>query len=182
MRRLALTFTAFVAGALCVHGQVDMDSSVADPVRRAYYDVICATFQVTRKEILILARQLIRDEQIPVVLTISREARAPAQPITDHRLRGQDFLAIAARYKLDAEIFRYPCSNIVGKPFTDAFDHMAAPDRNARLTDNDVVNLVNLRMLAGHHKAAPETIMRARTAGESFPDINRSLLAAVKTP
>ena len=175
MRRPLIAVVLLLAGS--ADAQVDMDSSVSDATLRAYYDVIGEAFSVTRKEILIIRQEQIRDHQIPVVLFLARQAKVKPREIVAARLRGADYLAIAARYKLTGEIFRFPCANVTGQPYQDAFAHLDARDKNL-LTDDDIINLVLLRILVDRYHCAPDAVMKPRAEGANFVQINLRLAEA----
>ncbi len=182
MRRNRLIIAAIVllTGLMDARAQVDIDSSVSDPALRAYFDVICAAYKTTRKELLIIKQDQIRDDQLPVILHIARRANIPPREIVALRQRGQDYLVVAGRYKLGVDIFRYSSGAVTGKPYEDAYAHLDPPDRNSRLTDDDIVNLVNLRLLVEHYHSPPDVVMKARATGDNFIQINQRLATETK--
>lgn len=161
--------------------QVEMQP-VEDPSLRDYYNTIAAQFKITPKEVQLVRQQQIRDEQIAVVLFIAQQANVASKVVAELRLSGADFISIASRYKLGADVFHFPVTTPVGKPYQQAY---APFDRTPRekwnkilLTDEAAINLVNLRMLVEQHHCPPEKVMNARANSRNFIEINQQLAAS----
>jgi hypothetical protein len=167
--RFAATLLFALAGT--ARAQVDMYASINDREARSYCEAMGAYFKFTPREVLIVRRQQIRDQQIPVVLFIARHADVLAQSIIDQRLRSNDFVAIAARHRLGADEFHFPVESVAGKPYEEAYGRFAGIPKElwgrVLLTDNDIINLVNLCFLAEHYRCAPTEIMKLRSEGRT---------------
>lgn len=173
MRRVLLGIILFGVPLCCpFHAaaqQVDMDLPAASKLLSDYFVAIDEYFQVSQKQVLIIRKQRIRNEQIPVVLFVANKGDVNPQRVVDLRLRGIDWLAIAARFGLNAETFHVPVKDA-------KFDNTPREGwKKILLTDDDIINLVNLRFLSEHYKRAPEEILKLRAEGKTFMEINQSL-------
>lgn len=127
--------------------------------------------------------QLLEDglphEQLPVVGLLSRELRqAPEEIVRLHR-SGLSYLDVALRFGSGPELFHVALPRDPGPPYGNAWGYYKktprAQWRTIRLTDVDVVNLVNLRLCRDHYRIAPDRVARLRREGRDFSDIHREL-------
>lgn len=121
------------------------------------------------------------DEQLPVVGFLARELdQAPERIVELHRA-GLSFLDISLRFGRGPEIFYVPIAVDPGPPYGNAWGYYRKTPRSRwktiRLTDREIVDLVNLRIAADHYRVAPERIIDLRRKGKPFGDIHRAFAA-----
>ncbi len=115
------------------------------------------------------------DEELPVVFFLASRAHVDPQVIIDLRVRKRmSWLNITFHYGLTPEIYYVPVKR-VGPPYGNAYGHYKKHGQDykkVRLSDADVVNLVNLRFMSEYHGVAAEVVMDQRGRGERFVVIN----------
>jgi hypothetical protein len=176
---IAFLLFAFSAGAPAQ--DIDVSASVANPVLRGYYKTIAAHFNVELRFVVGIKRQDVRDHQIPVVLLIASRSKADAASLIEARKKGLDWMDIARLHKLDASVFHFPVENPTGIVFQKPLAKFDSVPREKWseivLTDEEIINLVNLRMLCERTKADPQAVMKMRTAGSHYIEIHAALTA-----
>lgn len=121
------------------------------------------------------------DEQLPVVGLLSRELGQTPDRIVELHRTGLSFLDITLRFGRGPEIFYVPITVDPGPPYGNAWGYYKKTPRSRwntiRLTDGEIVDLVNLRVAADHYRVAPERIVELRRKGKPFGDIHRAFAA-----
>ena len=88
---------------------------------------------------------------------------------------------ITLRYGLGPEIFYVPVTVTPGPPYGHAYGHFKKRSkdkwREIRLSDDDVVNFVNLRFISERNGCSPDKVVRMREKGDNFVSINKSVKA-----
>jgi hypothetical protein len=88
------------------------------------------------------------------------------------------WLDISFRYGLTPEIFFVPLTTKkVGPPYGKAYGYYKKYHPNKEwkkiiLSDDEIVDLVNLRFISEYHKLAPEKVIKMRSQGMKFVNIN----------
>ena len=122
---------------------------------------------------MVIRERRIPDYKIPVVLYIAKRAGIAPAAIIDYRLRGRSWMDITLHFGLDPEIYYVPVRKLDGPPYGHAYGHYKNKQKNkVVLDDNDVVNLVNLRLISERYGYAPEEVIRMRSGGKNFVIIN----------
>ena len=79
---------------------------------------------------------------------------------------------ISARFGISAGVFHVPVREAFGPPFGRALGHFKNTKRSEwgtiRLSDADVVCLVNLKFLSAHHKSSPEAVIKLQRKADGF--------------
>jgi hypothetical protein len=121
------------------------------------------------------------DEQLPVLGHLARELGQTPERIFELHRSGLSFLDITLRFGRGPEIFYVPLAVDPGPPYGKAWGYFKKTPRarwnTIRLTDVEVIDLVNLRVAADHYRVAPERIIELRRAGKPFRDIHRAFAA-----
>jgi len=138
----------------------------------SFYFAIGDYYRVAEARVVYVRdRYRIRDEELPVVFFLASHARVHPQTIVDLRMRHRmSWLDITFRYGLTPEIYYVPVAR-VGPPYGKAYGYYKKHKKNyrkVRLSDGDVVNLVNLRFMSEYYDVAPELVMDKRGKGEKF--------------
>lgn len=135
-----------------------------DMVRRAYFRAVADFFHMPSSEVTILAEWRLPPEEVPVVLFIARRAGVSPEALVALRRSGRGWQELAGRYQLDASQFYVPLGD--GAPagsLRGAYDQYRALPASGwgevRLSDRDIVDLVNLRLVSQSLRIAPERVI-----------------------
>lgn len=159
--------------------RVDLGISVADGELRSFYLAVSNHYRVPGKEVAaIKERYRFRNEELPVVYYLAAQARVSPSVIIDLRMGYMSWLDISIRYGLTPDIFFVPLTTKkVGPPYGKAYGYYKKyrPNKEWKkiiLSDDEIVDLVNLRFISEYHKLAPENVIKMRGQGMKFVNIN----------
>ena len=144
---------------------------------RGFLLAVADYYRVSRGEVMIIRERGIPPYEIPVVLFIAKRAHVEPEIIMDFRLSGNTWLDIALRFRLGPEIFYIPVRAVAsGPPYGRAYGTYKNKAKKERktivLSDDDVVNLLNLKFMSEHYNYPPEKIMKMLRKGKEFVFIN----------
>jgi hypothetical protein len=117
-------------------------------------------FGVPQREVIVVREQRLPDDELPVVFFISRHARVPPAAIVDLRLAGASWWDIAVRYRVPADVFYVPASPRYGR----AHGHW----KKRRLSDVEVIEVVNVRFLCDRYRIPPDEVYAMRSRGLGY--------------
>jgi hypothetical protein len=144
----------------------------------AYYTAVGEHFKVPSSEVMILSEWRLAPEDIPVVLFVAGQGGISPEAVVALRRAGQDWPAIARRYRLDAVAFHVPLDGNAGS-LARVYEVYSAQPRaqwpGIDLKSEDIVALVNLRVLSELLNAQPAAVIQARDRGGSWVTAYRSL-------
>ena len=137
-------------------------------------------YGVPEREVVVVHERGIYEEELPVVFYLAQRAHVYPGYIVDLRLRGMSWMDITLYLGLSPDIYYVPVViERYGPYYGPAYGYYRHHPRGGwtrhDLRDRDIVNQVNLRFMSQHHRYAPEKIMRYRSEGRSFHDIDRSI-------
>lgn len=138
-------------------------------------------FRSSAKEFLEIRGRGISYQEVPVVLYLASRARVRPEVIIEMRLGGKSWFEISVHFRLSPSIFYVPLrAKVVGPPYGNAYGYYRNKPRRTwktiTLTDEDVVNLVNLKFLSEHHRVAADRVVEMRGAGKDFLVINEEIV------
>jgi len=158
---------------------VDLGVSVSDGRLRSFYLAIGDHYHVPPPQIVqIRDRYRLPEDELPVVFFLATRARVEPSAIINLRIRKMSWLDISFHYGLTPDIYFVPLVvGRVGPPYGNAYGYYrkygpAKDWKKIRLTDREVVDLVNLKFMAEHHKMAPEDVIAMRGRKNGFVVIN----------
>lgn len=139
-------------------------------------------YRVQPAVVVDLERKRLSEDDMSVLLFISGRARVAPEVILRWRLAGDSWWMITERLRLDPmEIYYVPVSEHVqpGPPFGKAYGHFKAKrhsklsdaflkERRIAFDDDDIRNLVQLRLVSEYYGYPPEEIIKRRERGERF--------------
>jgi len=167
---------AFVFSASSSHAGVDAALSIEDGRVSSFYLSIGDHYSVPEKEIIVVKKRHIPDDELAVVFYLSRRASVSPTTIIDLRLGGMTWMEITMHFHLTAEIFYVSIEKASGPPYGKAHGYFKNRHRNEwktiRLSDVDIINFVNLRFISEHYGLTPDEVVRMREQGQSFIAIN----------
>ena len=135
-------------------------------------------FGLPEREVILLRERRIPDNEIPVVLFIAQQARVAPAAVMDFRQRGTSWWDISVHFGIGPDLYYVPVVGAPGPPYGKAYGYYKKPRdqwRTIVLDDADIVNLVNLRFLSGHHKVPPERVIDLRSKNKGFVSIHADL-------
>lgn len=183
MRR-AIIFLVLIMAALGsaiprAEAGVDLGISIGEEGLRSFNLSVGDYYRVPEREVVIIRERGIPYEEMPVVLFIAGRAHVAPGVIVDLRLRGMSWMDITFHYGLSPEIYYVPLRVAPGPPYGKAYGHYKKwPKKEwkkVRLGDDDVVNLVNLKFASDHYGRSPEEVIKMRSGGRNFVEINEEI-------
>lgn len=173
---LILAVLSLAAPAAHSETRMDIGASIVNGDVRGFYFALGEYFRVPEREIVVIRDRHIPDYDVPVVLYIAQRARVAPGAVIDLRLSGMSWMDITLHFGLGPDIYYVPVKQVYGPPYGNAYGHFKHKPRkqwrSIRLADDEVVNLVNLRFISERYGHPPEEVMRLRSGGRSFVDIN----------
>jgi len=158
---------------------VDVGISADKDGIKEFHLAIGDFYRVPEKEVYSVRKKGLKDDEIPVIFHLAKRANVSPSVIVDLRLGGSSWMDISLRYGLTAEIYYVDVKTVNGPPYGRALGHYKKTNRknwgSIKLTDGDIVNLVNLKFLSRHYRHSPEEIIKMKSGGSSFAKIHQKV-------
>ncbi len=156
---------------------VDAGASIGEGGLSGFFLAVGDYYRVPQRELIIIKERGFLPYEVPVVLFLAKRAHVAPEVIMDLRLSGYTWLDITLRFGLSPEIFYVPVGVIAtGPPYGKAYGYYKKrPKKEWKtilLSDDDVTNLVNLKLMSEHYECPPEKIIKMRSGGKEFVSIN----------
>lgn len=134
-------------------------------------------YRIPQDEVITIRGRGVPPYEIPVVLLIAKRAHVPPEIVMEFRLRGNTWLYTTLHFGLGPEIFYVPIGVAVRDPFFRKaygyYKHRPKKEwKTIVLSDEDIINLVNLKLMSEHYGYPPEKVIRMRSRGQEFGSIN----------
>ena len=172
---VAILTLVFPSGA-SAGTQADFGISIVDGSIRGFHIAVGEYFHVPEKEVIVIRERRIPDDEIPVILFIAQHAHVRPAVVIEYRLRGYSWTKVTLHFGLTPDIYYVPVREVHGPPYGKAYGHFRKRDRKEWnrivLDDDDVVNLVNLRVISERYGYSPDEVIRLRSSGRDFVVIN----------
>ena len=143
---------------------------------KGFYLAVGDHFHVPAEQIVVARQRRIADEELPVIFFLADRAGVDPDVIIKLRHSGKSWMEITTDFGLNAGIFYVPVTGNPGPPYGKAYGHFRNRERTEWgriwLSDEDIVNFVNLRFISAHYDYSPEEIIKMRQNGVGFVDIN----------
>jgi len=148
---------------------------------RAYYRAVARYFQLPESEVVILANWDLPADEIPVLLFVARRAGVSAEALVALRESGRSWTELSDRYQIGARALHVPLHDpgAAGRLSTLYQTFSSTPvDRwgDIRLSSEDIVALVNVRVLSQSLGLSPDEIMRRTASSGSFVELYSQLI------
>ncbi len=144
----------------------------------AYYRAVGDHFRLPPVEVMILSEWRLSPEEIPAVLSIADRGGISPDAVVALRQGGTRWRVIARRYGVDAGSFYLRLDGSPGS-LTRVYEAYAARPRpqwsEIELSDDEVVGLVNLRVLSRVLRATPGVVLEAHDRAGSWVMAYRAL-------
>lgn len=176
---IAAALAAVLGGAAASAAQVDLGISIGDGRLQSFYVAVAEHYHVAPRLVAdYRARYRLLDEELPIVFFLASRARVAPRAVIDLRSGRRSWFEIALRFGLSPEIFFVPVGlERIGPPYGNAYGYYRKHGRagnwgKLKLTDREVLDLVNLRFLSEYHGVRPETVIGWRGEGRGFVAIH----------
>ncbi len=179
MSTMTRTATVTLILACTAGGLAAQEGGQAD--RAAYFRAVADFYKMPQKEISILGDWQLPPDQLPVVLFIARHAGVSPEAILALHRSGKNWVELCRRYKVEAAQLHVPLSDAASAgPLAKVYARYRElpPDRwnEIELTDQDILTLVNVRLLAQTLRMSPARVLSAASGGGSFVAVYASLI------
>ena len=158
-----------------VHAAVAID----DGGVREFHVAVCEHYHVKQDAIVVVRKQNIPDDHIPVVFFLAHHAKVSHDEIVALRLRGMSWMAISLHFGLPVDIFHVEVTRVHGPPYGNAFGHFKNRKRaewaSIRLQDDEVVTLVNVKFLSARYHMSPDDVIGMRQKAKGFIGLHGDL-------
>ena len=152
--------------------------------RELYRQGIAEYFKVPRADVQALTGRVL-DLEIPIVFFLAREGQTDVATVMRWHDQKTSWAEIGTRYGVNAEHYHVPL-RYVGPPFGHAYGYYKKLPREQwrgiPLNEEDILNLVNLRVLTERYGVTADTVVARRGQGQNFLQINVALREAALRP
>ena len=165
-------------------GMLTVFALVAAPVaaqeraaaRSDYFRAVAGFFNLPPSEIAILSDWQVPADEIPVVLFLARRAGVSPEALVALRGSGSGWAELADRYRVRASAFHVPVRDEAPTGRLEAAYRLFRSTPvgewgTLRLSDDDIVALVNVRVISQTLGLSAERVLAETSAGESFVDL-----------
>jgi hypothetical protein len=139
-------------------------------------------YKVSEHDVTVARQRQIPNEEIPVVFFLAQRAGVDPTLIIDLRLGGRSWMDITYYYGMGADIYYVKSKPASGPPYGKAIGYYKnVPHKEwkyIKLANEDVINLVNLRFISSYYGCPTDKVMKMRSNGKTFVDINKDIKAA----
>jgi len=143
-----------------------------------YYRSIANYHRVSEKDVYFVRQRGIPDEELPVIFYLaSLAAVAPSIVADEYRRPGITLNDLTRIFGLNPEIYHYPVKfRVDGPPYGKAYGYYRNKPKkewkNIKLSNTDIINLVNLRFISESRGVDPEDVINRRKSGKNFITID----------
>jgi len=152
---------------------LDIGVSISDGKIRSFYFALGDYFRVPEERIIIIKKRypVILEEELPVVMIISREANVDPEIIIELRKGGYSWYDIMVRFRVYPEVVfkRYI---IYGPPYGKAWGHHKHIKKKVIFVDDDIIALANIKFLSEYYREDPEIIIKYKEKYPRFLDVH----------
>jgi len=172
LHRWVLVMACAVGGTLHPERALAQTAVAVSAQIGSFHVAVANYYGVPQREVIVVRERRIRDEEIPVAFFIAQRARVTPATVVDLHLRGMSWWDISLHYGIGPEVYYVPVSVAPGPPYGKAYGHYKKKSRkhwNAIvLSDDDIVNLVQLRFLSDYYQVPPERVIDLRARQGDF--------------
>jgi hypothetical protein len=158
----------------------EVGGSIGEKVLREFFLAVGDHYRVPQSEVIIIRERGFGPYEVPIVLYLAKRTHVTPEIIMELRLSGYTWLDITLRFALSPEIFYVPANiELKGPPYAKAYEYYRKKPKKdwkaVLLSDNDVVNLVNLKLMSEYYRCPPEKIIKMKSEGKEFVSINEEI-------
>ncbi|MCK4739216.1 MAG: hypothetical protein KAT46_04630 [Deltaproteobacteria bacterium] len=174
---LVLVFVfSFLTGAALANAGFDLNLSLSSGKLTDFQLSISNHYRVSEAEIGIIAGRGISGDDTAVVLFLAGAGGVANSAIMELRLGGASWMDIALKFGVGADKFYVPFDSNPGPPYGKAYGYYKNKPKkewkNIKLSDSDIVGLVNIKFLSEHHGISAGEVVRMKEKGSGFPALD----------
>lgn len=164
----------FLGSFVVVLAQDNSGRPPADAETDSYYAGIENYFRLSKADMADQLGHGVSEEEVPVALFIARRAGLDPDTVWSVHGSGLNWMQVAWHFELNPWIFFTPLPSkaVEHTPYEKAYGAFSSRADKVNLGDEDIVNLVNLKFISEEYGCPPEEVVRARTDGKTFREIN----------
>ncbi len=171
---ILLALVLMVAGS--AKGDLSVGATVDENGIRQFHLAIGKFYNVPERAVTVIKKKGVSDEELPVIFFVSERAGVKPAAVIELRQLGKSWLDITLHFGLSPEIYYVPVKGDPGPPYGKAYGyfkkHPRAKWREIVLSDVEVVNLVNLRMVSKLYGVEADDVIKWRAEGKHFAQVN----------
>jgi hypothetical protein len=158
---------------------VNAGVSIGPEGLKSFYLSVSEHFKVAEKEVTFVHERKIKDEELPVVFFIAARAKVDPKVIVDLRIGGSSWYSISVKYGIYPDVYYVPLTFDPGPPYGKAYGYYKNKPKQSwekiKLSDDDIINLVNLKFIVEHYNYTPDKVIKMRSEGKNFVLINENV-------
>lgn len=172
---------AVLLPAMMAVAAVASEAQQQSSAERAYFRAVARYFQMPEAEITILGTWGLPSDEIPVVLFVARRAGVSPEALMALRGSGRSWTELAGSYQISAAALHVPLQDPTSAgrltALYETFDGTPVSRwGEIRPSSEDIVTLVNVRVLAQSLGLSPDEIMNRTGTMTSFVDLYAQLI------
>lgn len=180
MRKTLLWIFVTLFSTVCLshnsQAEFNVGLSIDDEGVRDFHLVIGNHFTVPEKNVYQVRQRSIPDEELAVVFYFASHSGVRPADIVDFRLKGKSWMEISTLIGLNPDIFYVQFQKDPGPPYGKAYGYYKKHEkkqwRKIQLSDSEIADIVNLKVLSAHYQCSPEEIVSMKKEKKSFISIN----------
>lgn len=185
MKLKFLIFTFLTLGLVFSAGASDVSVGVSadEDGLKSFHMALSEHFQIDYSTIKTTRDEIKNDEELPVVYFIAERARVHPRIVVALRRQGKSWQQITTELGFSDGIYYVELANPTppyGKALEQFKNHKKNQWHKIKLTDSDIVNLVNLQFVSQYNGMKPDNIVKLRSTGITFVEINQHIKAVKK--
>ncbi len=143
---------------------------------RAYLRAVAEYFQMPEAEVSILADWNMPSDEIPVALFVASRAGVSPEALVALRSSGRSWVELTRRYQVGAgqlhvPFARPPSDGLLVAAYEQYQSRQPGEWAQIALSDEDIVALVNVRVLSAALGMRPDEVLARRAASATFADV-----------
>jgi hypothetical protein len=171
MNHFLFTAWLLILIALPAFAQVTVSGTVATS-RMAVTATYSDYYKVDQKTVDGMVVKKVSDDDISVALFLSNHAKVTPDMVVGYRTKGMSWADITIKLGVKPDIYFTVLPTNPGPPYGKAWGywkkHKAQPTMAFTLGDDDLRNLVQLRLVSEHYKVKPAEVIKWRGSGKAF--------------
>lgn len=164
---------AAILASMALLGPAAVGQEVTPAVREAYFRAVGEHFDVPFQEVTLISEGELHPDEVPVVVFLAERAGVSPDVLVALRQEGRPWREVARRFGLDAQAFHLNLPDeaelgSLSRAYGEFRDRPVADWGGIRLEDEDIITLVNLRVLMERTGAAPARILTVKGEAGTF--------------
>jgi len=172
-RTVDATLGLFVTVVILLSPARGTGQAVDTAARQAWFQAVADHFEISVREVEILADSRMTDDEIPLVLLLARRAGVSTDALVAFHRGGRGWVEIAARYGMGAADFHLPLAESApAGPLEEVYErYRAVPPsqwNQIELDDEDLVRLADLAFVTAYLRVSAGEVLDQVVRGGSF--------------